>query len=79
VDRTDLARSITRERAERIARAHACPNCLEYSFRKVVVAPASQANREALHEVWHARKVCGICGYEHELGIDADGDVIYVT
>ncbi len=74
-----MAKTLSRDRAERIARAHACPHCLEYSFRKVVVAPATKANREALHEVWHARKVCGICGLEQELGIDADGDVIYVS
>jgi hypothetical protein len=32
---------ITRERAERIARAHACVNCGEYSFKKLAVKPAN--------------------------------------
>jgi transcription elongation factor Elf1 len=73
-----LPRAITRERAERIARAHACPHCLEYSWKKVVVKPASASHRKELLEVWHAVKVCGVCGLGQELGIDAEGDIIYV-
>jgi hypothetical protein len=72
-------RSITRERAERIARGQACSHCLEYSFKKVLVHPSSESHRKALAEVWHAVKVCGVCGLEQELGIDADGDIVYVS
>ncbi len=68
---------IPRERAERIARAHACLRCKEYSYRKVAVKPSTVALREALGEVWHALLVCGVCGTTQELGIDADGDVVY--
>jgi transcription elongation factor Elf1 len=68
---------IPRERAERIARAHACLRCKEYSYRKVAVKPSTAALREALGEVWHALLVCGVCGTTQELGIDADGDVVY--
>lgn len=68
---------ITRERAERIAKAHACDNCGEYSYKKVVVKPAPKAQREALNVVWQARKVCGVCGAELEMGIDAEGDIVY--
>ena len=69
---------IPRERAERIARAHACVRCLEYSYKKLVVKPSTASLREALGEVWHATLVCGVCGTTQELGIDADGDVVYV-
>jgi hypothetical protein len=69
---------ITRERAERIARAHACENCGEYSYKRLVVKPASPANRAEFNEVWHAVKVCGVCGLHQEMGIDDEGDVVYV-
>jgi hypothetical protein len=70
--------TIPRERAERIARAHACVRCKEYSYRRVVVKPATPSLHEALGEVWHALLVCGVCDTTQELGIDADGDVVYV-
>jgi hypothetical protein len=70
---------ITRERAERIARAHACENCGEYSFKRLVVKPASSSLREELGAVWVASKVCGVCGLAQELGMDEDGDVVYVN
>jgi hypothetical protein len=41
------------------------------------VKPASESNRKALGEVWHVTKVCGVCGMHHEIGIDAEGDLIY--
>jgi hypothetical protein len=70
--------TIPRERAERIARAHACVRCREYSYRRVAVKPSTPALHEALGEVWHALLVCGVCDTTQELGIDADGDVVYV-
>ena len=73
----DLAK-ITRERAERIAKAHACENCGEYSYKKVAVKPAPKSQQDALNVVWIASKVCGVCGATHEMGIDAEGDVIFV-
>ena len=69
---------ITRERAERIAKAHACERCGEYSYKKVSVKPASKSQQETLQVTWHALKICGVCGAEQELGIDGDGDIIYV-
>ena len=71
------ARSITRERAERIARAHACTNCGEYSYKKVQVKPGTPALRAEFNEAWHAVLVCGVCGVHQELGIDDEGDVVY--
>ena len=70
--------TIPRERAERVARAHPCVRCREYSYKKVTVKPATPALQEALGEAWHATLVCGVCGTVQELGIDADGDVVYV-
>ena len=69
--------AISQARAERVARAHACVRCREYSYKRVTVAPASAALRDALGEVWHASLVCGVCGASQELGIAADGDVVY--
>lgn len=71
--------AITRERAERIARAHACVSCREYTYRKFVVREASDALRAEFGEVWHATLVCGVCDTHQELGIDDDGDVVYVN
>ena len=72
-------KEITQERAERIARSHACDHCGEYSFKKMKVKPASAANKKALGEIWHISKTCGVCGMEHEIGIDAEGDIVYAT
>jgi hypothetical protein len=71
--------AITRDRAERIAKAHACANCGEYSYKRLVVRPATDALRAELGEEWHVVKVCGVCGHGEELGLDADGDVIYAA
>lgn len=71
------SRPITRERAERIIRGLHCPRCLEYSFRKIVVKPAAPSVRKALKEVWHVQRSCGVCGLEEELGLDAEGDILY--
>jgi hypothetical protein len=69
---------ITQERAERIAKAHACERCGEYSYKRVIVKPASKSQQQTLRVAWQASKVCGICGTEQELGIDASGEIIYV-
>ena len=69
---------ITQERAERIAKAHACEQCGEYSYKRVIVKPASKSQQQTLRVAWQASKVCGICGTEQELGIDASGDIVYV-
>ncbi|MFL5577665.1 MAG: hypothetical protein ACJ79S_17050 [Gemmatimonadaceae bacterium] len=70
---------ITRERAERIARAHACENCGEYSYKRLVVKPATADHRTELNEAWHAVKICGVCGLQQEMGIDEEGDIVYVA
>jgi hypothetical protein len=73
-----LTKVITRERAERIARSHACTHCLEYSFKKLTVKPASAEHRKELKAAWHVQRVCGVCGLEQEIGLDADGDIVYI-
>lgn len=70
---------ITRERAERIARAHACAKCGEYTYKKLVVKPASPAIHEELRAAWVATKICGVCGLDQEVGIDDDGDIVFVS
>lgn len=70
---------ITLERAERIAKAHACENCGEYSYKKMKVRAARPDEREELKSAWIASKVCGVCGMEHEMGIDAEGEIVYVS
>ena len=70
---------ITRERAERIARAHECENCGEYSYKKLTVKAAPKEHQEELNVAWQAVKVCGICGHQTEMGIDSEGDIVYVS
>jgi transcription elongation factor Elf1 len=70
---------ITKERAERIAKAHACENCGEYSYKKVSVKAASAREQEDLGIAWSAQKVCGVCNAHHEMGINAEGDIVYVS
>jgi transcription elongation factor Elf1 len=71
------APTISQARADRVARAHACLRCREYSYKRVTIEPASPTMRDALGEVWHATLVCGVCGTSQELGIAGDGDVVY--
>ena len=70
---------ITKERAERIAKAHACENCGEYSYKKVTVKPASKREEEALGVVWSIQKVCGVCNAHHDIGINDEGDIVYAS
>ena len=72
-----MTQVITRERAERIARAHACERCGEYTFKKFAMRPAPESQREALNVAWIARKTCGVCGAEQEVGLDAEGDLVF--
>lgn len=73
-----MGKSITHERAERIARSHACPHCLEYSFKKLTVRPASAEHRKELNAAWEVQRVCGVCGLGQEIGLDAIGEIIYI-
>ncbi len=70
---------ITRERAERIAKAHACESCGEYSYKRVTVKPASKRQQESLGIAWSAEKICGVCDAHLEMGIGPDGEIVYVS
>ena len=72
-------KAISKERAERIAKSHACENCGEYSYKRVAVKPATKDRQEALGIAWSAEKVCGVCNAHLELGIDPEGDIVYST
>lgn len=69
---------ITQERAERIARAHGCEQCGEYSYKKLKVKAAPKTRRSELNEEWIAVKICGVCGLQAEMGIDSEGEIVYV-
>ena len=71
--------AVTKERAERIARGHACENCGEYTIKKLKVSAAPAAITEELKAVWIVKKTCGVCDMEQELGIEADGDIAFVN
>jgi hypothetical protein len=68
---------LSRERAERIAKGHACPRCKEYSYRKLTVKPAPKAIADELGAVWVVTRICGVCEHHEELGIADDGDIVY--
>jgi hypothetical protein len=71
-------RVISQERAERIARSLACEHCLEYSFKRLVVRPASASYDLELKVAWIVDRVCGVCGLAQEIALDAEGDIVYV-
>jgi transcription elongation factor Elf1 len=68
---------ISKERAERIAKSHACTKCGEYSYKRVSVKPASKGLEESLSVVWSTEQICGVCGSHLELGIDDEGAIVY--
>ena len=70
---------ISRERAERIAKSHACDNCGEYSYKHLKVKPATKRLEESLGVLWSTEQVCGVCNAHLELGIDEDGTIVYVS
>ena len=72
-----MPKAITRERAERIARSHACEHCQEYSFKKLVVRPSPVSHHSELGAVWTVNRTCGVCGLQSELALDAEGDIVY--
>jgi transcription elongation factor Elf1 len=72
-------KSISKERAERIAKGHACENCGEYTYKRVSVKPATKRLEESLGIVWSAHKTCGVCNAEMEMGINPEGDIVFVS
>jgi hypothetical protein len=66
---------VTRERAERIARATPCPRCREYTWKRVKLRDGTDP---AVGAAFTAEMTCGVCGALVHLGIDDDGDLLYV-
>ena len=71
--------AVSKERAERIAKGHACENCGEYTIKKLKVVEAPKSIADELKAVWIAKKTCGVCGMEQEVGIDEDGDIVFAN
>jgi hypothetical protein len=71
-----LAR-VDKDRALRIAKAHACERCGEYSYKRVRVKAATHQQQEQLGIAWSAEKICGVCDAHLELGINDEGDIVY--
>lgn len=68
---------ITRERALRIAKGHACSHCKEYTYKKLTVKVAPESIQTELKAAWIATKLCGVCNMESEIGIQDDGDIVF--
>ena len=43
----------------------------------MVVKPAALSHQKELGAMWIATRVCGVCGLESELALDAEGDILY--
>lgn len=69
---------ITRKRAEFIARSVACGHCQERNFKRLTVKPAPDSHVKELQAVWVVRRTCGVCDMESEMGLDADGDIVFL-
>ena len=74
-----MSAKITQAMAVRMARAHGCVRCGEYSFKRVKVVEATVDAATQFKEAWHALLRCGVCGAETELGLDDEGDVLYAN
>jgi hypothetical protein len=70
-----LKKPITESRAERIAKAHACEKCGEYTFKRVSVKKAVKGRQEDV--AWIVDRACGVCSTEQELGLAEDGRIVY--
>ena len=70
---------ITRERAEKIARAHACEHCGEYNYRKLTVKPATKAQSYGAERGVDREEDVRRLRPEAEMGIDEEGEIVWVT
>lgn len=67
---------ITQERAERIARAQACPRCSEYTYKRLKLRAAEPTDHVA-GAAWIAELICGVCSAHLQLALEVDGDVLF--
>ncbi len=69
---------VTRTRAELIARAQACPRCHEYTYKRIKLREAAQADHID-GAAWIADMICGVCAAHLQLALEADGDVLFFS
>jgi hypothetical protein len=67
---------VTKERAELIARAQACPRCHEYTYKRMKLRAADSTDQIA-DAAWVAEMVCGVCSAHLQLALESDGDVLF--
>lgn len=72
----EMTTVVTKERAERIARAQPCPRCSEYTYKRIKLRPAI-AKDHVVGAAWLAEMVCGVCEAHLQLALEADGDVLF--
>lgn len=70
--------TVTKERAERIARAQACPRCSEYTYKKLKLR-AAEPSDHIDGAAWIADLICGVCGAHLQLALESDGDVLFFS
>lgn len=68
--------TVTKERAERIARAQPCPRCSEYTYKKLKLRAAS-GDDHITGAAWVAEMICGVCDAHLQLALEHDGDVVF--
>lgn len=68
--------TVSRERAERIARAQPCPRCSEYTYKKLKLRAAEPSDHIA-GAAWVGELVCGVCAAHLQLALESDGDVLF--
>ena len=70
--------TVTKERAELIARAQPCPRCHEYTYKRLKLRAADPGD-VAGGAAWIADMVCGVCSAHLQLALESDGDVLFFS
>ncbi|MES3034980.1 MAG: hypothetical protein V4813_13360 [Gemmatimonadota bacterium] len=70
--------TVTKERAELIARAQACPRCHEYTYKRIKMRAADPGDH-VTGAAWIADMVCGVCAAHLQLALESDGDVLFFS
>ena len=68
--------TVTKERAELIARGQACPRCREYTYKKIKLRAAIESDHIA-GAAWIAEMICGVCAAHLQLALESDGDILF--
>ncbi len=69
---------VTKERAELIARAQACPRCHEYTYKRMKLRAADTTDHIS-GAAWVAEMTCGVCSAHLQLALESDGDVLFFS